>query len=425
MGYLSQSALKNLKKYSYKGVDESLVSRYLLTPYWNWFIKLWPLTIAPNTITLLGLCIVVFNVSTLLYYDPLYLTEKDGATGPPQWIYFTWAIGLFMYQSFDAVDGKQARRTGMAGPLGEMFDHGCDALNTTLEVILASRALNLGRSWWTVASQIATLANFYLTTWEEYHTGVLYLGPFSGPVEGILMIVIIYIVSGICGPTFWDKKFLAFTRLDRIPQVAQHVPNIGLNESFMVFGGFALAFNIISSYRNVIKSTKAAGKSSLKPLIYLLPFVVSATLQILWLLSPSYHDSAIIHSPLFLPFLCAWGLQFAHQVGRMILSHVTSAPFPLWHSMWIWSIIGVIDAQLPFLFDKPSLIQSTPKRTAVFIYLTLAVSFLTYARFCALVIGDITEFLGIACFTVRKKDAEGVWRDTRDIQLDDGYVKRL
>jgi hypothetical protein len=36
----------------------------------------------------------------------------------------SWAIGLFAYQSFDAIDGKQARRTGMAGPLGEMFDHG-------------------------------------------------------------------------------------------------------------------------------------------------------------------------------------------------------------------------------------------------------------------------------------------------------------
>ena len=35
-----------------------------------------------------------------------------------------WAIGLFAYQSLDAIDGKQARRTGMAGPLGEMFDHG-------------------------------------------------------------------------------------------------------------------------------------------------------------------------------------------------------------------------------------------------------------------------------------------------------------
>lgn len=238
------------------------------------------------------------------------------------------------------------------------------------------------------------------------------------------MIVIIYVITGIFGPTFWDTKILTFTHLDRIPQVVQNVPNIGLNESFMVFAAFALAFNIVSSYRNVIKATKSDGKSSLKPLVYLLPFVVSATFQIFWLLSPSYHDSAIIHSPLFLPFLCAWGLQFAHQVGRMILSHITRAPFPLWHSMWLWSVIGVVDAQLPFLFGSPSLIQSTPKRTAMFIYLTLAISFITYARFCALVIRDITEFLGIACFTVRKKDGEGVWRETRDIQHD-GYVKRL
>jgi ethanolaminephosphotransferase len=39
---------------------------------------------------------------------------------------------LFAYQSLDSIDGKQARRTGMAGPLGELFDHGCDAINTTV-----------------------------------------------------------------------------------------------------------------------------------------------------------------------------------------------------------------------------------------------------------------------------------------------------
>jgi phosphatidylglycerophosphate synthase len=31
-------------------------------------------------------------------------------------------------QTFDAVDGKQARRTNSSSPLGELFDHGCDAL---------------------------------------------------------------------------------------------------------------------------------------------------------------------------------------------------------------------------------------------------------------------------------------------------------
>ena len=72
-------------------------------------------------------------------------------------------------------------------------------LSKQLEAILTCYALNIGRSWWTVASQIATLANFYLTTWEEYHTGQLYLGVFSGPVEGILMIVGVYAVTGIYG----------------------------------------------------------------------------------------------------------------------------------------------------------------------------------------------------------------------------------
>jgi len=30
----------------------------------------------------------------------------------------------------DAIDGKQARRTGMASALGEMFDHGCGGFST-------------------------------------------------------------------------------------------------------------------------------------------------------------------------------------------------------------------------------------------------------------------------------------------------------
>lgn len=40
------------------------------------------------------------------------------------------AIGLFIYQTLDAIDGKQARRTNSSSPLGELFDHGCDSLST-------------------------------------------------------------------------------------------------------------------------------------------------------------------------------------------------------------------------------------------------------------------------------------------------------
>lgn len=52
-------------------------------------------------ITLSGLCLVVINFLTLLYYDPTYLADKGGASGPPQWVYFTCVLYRIL------------RRTGM------------------------------------------------------------------------------------------------------------------------------------------------------------------------------------------------------------------------------------------------------------------------------------------------------------------------
>ena len=62
--------------------------------------------------------------------------------------------------------------------------------SVNLEVSL----LHLNQSYSTLA-----LCNFYLTTWEEYHTGVLFLGYFNGPVEGILTITFIYLVTAAYG----------------------------------------------------------------------------------------------------------------------------------------------------------------------------------------------------------------------------------
>ena len=48
----------------------------------------------------------------------------------PAWAFILSALGLFIYQSLDAIDGKQARRTNSSSALGELFDHGCDAVST-------------------------------------------------------------------------------------------------------------------------------------------------------------------------------------------------------------------------------------------------------------------------------------------------------
>ena len=88
------------------------------------------------------------------------------------------------------------------------------------------------------------------------------------------------------------------------------------------------------------------------PLLLLLPFPISVAIEVSWLSSPSFKESHILNSALFLPFLCSWGLQFAHQVSRIILAHVTKQPFPYWDSMWVWSIVGAIDANLPTLINR-------------------------------------------------------------------------
>ena len=62
------------------------------------------------------------------------------------------------------------------------------------------------RSWWTVASEVFAIANFYLTTWEEFHTGTLYLGIFNGPVEGIILLVIMYIITGVYGSSSFTSS---------------------------------------------------------------------------------------------------------------------------------------------------------------------------------------------------------------------------
>jgi len=68
----------------------------------------------------------------------------------------------------DAVDGKQARRTNTASPLGELVDHGCDVLSVgqsfSLSICVCSvtAGFDLPRQQW-------SLLNYFRT--EQGHCG--------------------------------------------------------------------------------------------------------------------------------------------------------------------------------------------------------------------------------------------------------------
>lgn len=160
------------------------------------------------------------------------------------------------------------------------------------------------------------------------------------------------------GPLFWETRIWTFLGLEHVYPYTKF-PNLPLNESFMVFAAVGLGLNIAQAYLNVLASrrdpkTIRPHTADTNPLALLIPFVVPTAFQVAWLSHPALNHSAIIHSALFLPFLCAWGLQFSHQVGRMILSHVTlgSEKFPRWDWVWLCSAIGAIDANLPRLLGR-------------------------------------------------------------------------
>ncbi|KAG0323834.1 hypothetical protein BGZ99_002451 [Dissophora globulifera] len=383
--YIPAEYRQNLSKYKYSGVDDSLLSKYVLGPYWTKLVTFFPITMAPNTITGLGLLCVIFNLLTMFYFTP----DMSGVC--PSWAYISFAIGLFVYQSLDAIDGKQARRTGTSGPLGELFDHGCDALNTSLEVILASNALQLNQSWWTVLSHFLTLANFYLSTWEEYHTGTLYLSAFSGPVEGILMIVILFFITGIVGPQIWVQTIRASLGLSK--DFLPFLPDMQINHFLVAFGTVGLTANILTAFQHVIKARRDKNLPVASALVGVVPYMGMSLVAYSWLnASPHIVFEHIV------PWILYIGLSFGYTVGLMITAHVTHQPFPLFNVSFVPLLFGALNANLPaFGFER--LFGSHMED--IYLWSCLAVSAGAYAHFAINVVNDLCDYFDIWCFTIK------------------------
>lgn len=67
---ISDDALIHLRSYKYSSVDKSPVSKYILGPWWNWFVNILPLWMAPNMVTLLGFFFILGNIGLLAIFMP-------------------------------------------------------------------------------------------------------------------------------------------------------------------------------------------------------------------------------------------------------------------------------------------------------------------------------------------------------------------
>ncbi|CRK39774.1 hypothetical protein BN1708_008006 [Verticillium longisporum] len=404
MVYVRQEFLPNLKEYKYASVDQSLTSKYILKPFYTHFvIKLFPMSMAPNLITLSGFSFIIANILTLLWYNPTL--DQDC----PSWVYYSWAAGLFLYQTFDAVDGSQARRTRQSGPLGELFDHGVDALNTSLGALIFAGSQNLGQGWRTVAVLAAALLTFYVQTWDEYHTKQLTLGVVNGPVEGVLMMVFIYTVTGYKGgASFWSQPMLPTFGVPALPLVPKFIYNASFTEWYLIQGGVVLVLNTLESTRNVIQARRARGDRSRGALLGLAPFFAAWA----FLGSYLYLHPTILHNHL-VPFTVFAGIVNAYSVGQMITAHLVKLPFPYWNVLVIPVAFGVLDSLGPQLlarglpFGWPSALGDGVYQVS-YMFLMLGMAVGVYGSFVVDVIVTICDYLDIWCLTVKHPYVEGV-----------------
>ncbi|XP_071485677.1 ethanolaminephosphotransferase 1-like [Diadema antillarum] len=195
---------------AYSSKDTSPLAIYLMHPFWNACVKLYPLWIAPNLLTLLGFLFQLALFLLLAFYDWDYFSNNRTLTDyppVPNWVWFVASACQFLGHTLDGTDGKQARRTGSSTPLGELFDHGSDSILATLLPIglfsIFGKGLEDygGTSWIFYAVQWHIITAFFMSHWEKYLTGVLFL-PWSYDFSQ-LAIAVVYFLTGLYGYEIW------------------------------------------------------------------------------------------------------------------------------------------------------------------------------------------------------------------------------
>jgi len=341
--YLGPENLSGFDRYKYSSIDNSPVSIYITHPFWNQCVKLCPLWLAPNLMTFVGFLFLVANFFILTYYDPHFLAASGGPPGAyyiPQWVWYFCAASQFLAHTLDGCDGKQARRTGSSTPLGELFDHGLDSW-ATLFMPLAlfsvfgrdvSVSLSAYRFYFIV---YGVFLQFYISHWEKYNTGVLFL-PWGYDASQIAL-CLVYVLSAIWGyRLFLDPIFpflpVSFPHLAEVLNVLFHLTTFGLTVPMSLY-------NLHHCWiKGELKQPSfIEGNKPWFPLLWLF------TLTTIW---ATWSPTNIIDDH---PRLFFWmmGAIFSNITCRLIVAQMSNCEAPVYNTLLIPLTVFVVAIFLP------------------------------------------------------------------------------
>lgn len=365
---LTESQLKGLKAHKYSAQGVSLVEPYMQV-FWRWLVEQLPLWWAPNAITLVGLIINISSTSLLVYYSP------DAAQNTPRWACFLTGLGLFVYQALDAVDGKQARRTNSASPLGELFDHGCDSVSTVFVVVGCSISAKVGTFPEVFLYLcLSYMFFFYAAHWQTYCTGTLKFGTLD-VTEGQLTIILIHLISAVFGTSFWDTPIFGI-ELKLFPVTLCAVS--GLMATIMY-----LKIILFEGGAGKHGST-VAGTSIISPIIPIAMLLIMCHYIHKWSVMGIYVNHPVL-------FVFAWGSVSAKITCKLVLAHMSCSEMDLVDSGMLGPLILLLNQYMDCPFSEYFLLWVA--------FLFCWFDLLVYAiRVCR----AICDYLDIFCFSIVK-----------------------
>lgn len=202
---LTNQQIIALKKFKYQGSDNSYLYRYVLSPWAEYCVyNFVPMNIAPNLITVSGLCLSIITTGIVCIFNP---SLGDG----PRWVSALVGLTIFAYQTLDNMDGKQARRTNSSSPLGYLVDHACDAINATLLVICVISCFGSGWNLKLYLGFVMAYVQFYGLTWDEYFSGALVLPIVNGPSDGLVCASILAFTMAVYGNKWFHQSTIDVT----------------------------------------------------------------------------------------------------------------------------------------------------------------------------------------------------------------------
>lgn len=314
----------------------------------------------------------------------------------PRWAHVACALGLFVYQTLDAIDGKQARRTNTANALGELFDHGCDAISTIFVVVSTVLSLRLDIDGSTVGVCMLFMVCFFVAHWQHFVTGKLVFGrcvrmlafvwrlrrliradPRAHPAardridvtEGQMAVIALQLLSAWKGTDVW---------LIEVPYVGHRLGVV------LMFAGILFMIGAIVNQLQIIlfehPTATVAGTSVVSPAIPLAILFGGAHYMFAHGTWARAHISA---------FSMLYGFAFTKITMQLVVAAMTRTPFPLMDPVLLCPALPALNLYFGRFIDEAAI--------GWLCFVGAAAHMLLYF---VRIVHDITAHLGIKCFSI-------------------------